>query len=117
MLNDKFNLDDLSEEEIRELAEEIKKAQKHFPKRINVDPEGVEQGLAKLVLTIIELIRRLMEKEAIRHMEAGTINEEEIERIGEALLKLEEKMQELKGIFGLKDEDLNFDLGPLGDLM
>ncbi|RJX27454.1 MAG: gas vesicle protein K [Dethiobacter sp.] len=114
MLKDKINL---SEEEVQEFAEEIKKVQKHYPKRINVDPEGIEQGLAKLVLTIIELIRKLMEKEAIRRIESGTISEEEIEKIGEAFLKLEEKMEELKDVFALKDEDLNLDLGPLGNLM
>ncbi|MBI5025126.1 MAG: gas vesicle protein K [Nitrospirae bacterium] len=85
--------------------------------RINIDPKNVEKGLAKLVLTLVELIRKLMEKQAMRRVEAGSLTEEEIERIGETLMKLENKMQELKEIFGLKDEDLNLKLGPLGDLM
>ncbi|MEK7274696.1 MAG: gas vesicle protein K [Candidatus Desantisbacteria bacterium] len=85
--------------------------------RINIDPENVEKGLAKLVLTLVELIRKLLEKQAIRRVEGGSLTDDEIERVGEALMKLEDKMQELKGIFGLKDEELNLNLGPLGDLM
>ena len=87
------------------------------PDRINIDPKNVEKGLAKLVLTLVELIRKLLEKQAMRRIEGGSLSDEEIERIGEALMKLENKMQELKEIFGLKDEELNINLGPLGDLM
>jgi hypothetical protein len=88
-----------------------------IPGRINADPDKVEEGLAKLVLALIELIRRLLEKQAIRRVEAGSLSEEEIERLGDTLLKLEQKMDELKRTFGLQDEDLNLNLGPLGDLM
>lgn len=88
-----------------------------LPRRINADPEKVEQGLAKLVLTLIELIRRLMEKQALRRVEAGSLTDEEIERVGCTLMKLESKMEELKKVFGLEDEELNLNLGPLGDLM
>jgi hypothetical protein len=63
------------------------------------------------------LIRKLLEKQAMRRIDAGSLSEEEIERVGETLMKLENKMQELKGIFGLKDEELNLNLGPLGDLL
>lgn len=87
------------------------------PERINIDPKNVEKGLAKLVLTLVELIRKLLEKQAIKRVDGGTLSDEEIERIGETLMKLEKKMQELKEILGLKDEELNIDLGPLGDLM
>jgi hypothetical protein len=73
--------------------------------------------LAKLVLTLVELIRKLLEKQAMRRIEGGSLGEEEIEGIGETLMKLENKMKELKEIFGLKDEELNLNLGPLGDLM
>lgn len=83
------------------------------PERISADPEIVENGLAKLVLSIIELIRRLLEKQALRRMDAGNLTEEEIERLGNALMKLEEKMAELKRTFGLSDEDLNLKLGPV----
>ncbi len=85
--------------------------------RINIDPKNVEKGLAKLVLTLVELIRKLLEKQAMRRVEAGSLSEEEIERVGETLMKLENKVKELKEIFGLKDEELNLNLGPLGDLM
>ena len=83
------------------------------PERISADPEIVENGLAKLVLSIIELVRRLLEKQALRRMDGGNLTEEEIERLGNALMKLEEKMGELKRTFGLNDDDLNMNLGPL----
>lgn len=73
--------------------------------------------MAKLVLTLVELIRKLLEKQAMRRVEGGSLSDEEIEKVGETLMKLENKMQELKQIFGLKDEELNINLGPLGDLM
>mgnify|MGYP003392833698 FL=1 len=100
-----------------EFIEEIEKIQGALPKRINANPKNVEKGLSKLVLTLIELIRKLLEKQAMRRIDAGSLSEEEIERVGETLMKLENKMQELKVIFGLKDEELNLNLGPLGDLM
>jgi hypothetical protein len=87
-----------------------------IPERISADPEIVENGLARLVLSIIELIRRLLEKQALRRMDAGNLSEEEIERLGNALMKLEEKMDELKRVFGLSDEDLNLKLGPVKTL-
>ncbi len=96
---------------------EMDKTRGSLPKRIVANPQNVEKGLAKLVLTLIELIRKLMEKQAMRRIENGSLTEAEIERIGETLLKLENKMGELKQIFGLADEDLNLDLGPLGNLM
>ena len=83
------------------------------PERISADPEVVENGLAKLVLSIVELVRRLLEKQALRRMDGGNLSDEEIERLGNALMKLEEKMAELKRTFGLSDEDLNLNLGPL----
>jgi hypothetical protein len=84
-----------------------------MPERIAADSDIVENGLAKLVLSIIELVRRLLEKQALRRMDAGNLTDEEIERLGNALMKLEEKMAELKGTFGLSDEDLNLKLGPV----
>lgn len=94
--------------------EEVKDAN---PDRINIDPENVEKGLAKLVLTLVELIRKLMEKQAMRRIEGGSLSDEEIEKMGETFIKLEDKMKELKEIFGLKDEELNLNLGPLGNLI
>jgi hypothetical protein len=87
-----------------------------LPERINADPERVEQGLARLVLTVIELLREVLEHQAVRRMDGGTLSEEEVERLGLALLKLNHRMDELKAIFDLTDEDLNIDLGPLGRL-
>lgn len=83
------------------------------PERISADPEIVENGLAKLVLSIVELVRRLLEKQALRRMDGGNLSDEEIERLGNALMKLEEKMADLKRAFHLSDEDLNLNLGPL----
>lgn len=86
-------------------------------RRINADPEGVERGLAQLVLTIVELLRQLMERQALHRVEAGTLSDEQIERLGETLMLLSERMEELKREFGLRDRDLNLDLGPLGRLL
>ena len=85
--------------------------------RLELDPEAAQNGLAKLVLTVVELLRQLSERQAVRRMEAGSLTEAEIERVGGALLRLEDKMKELKTQFGLSDEDLNLDLGPLGRLL
>jgi hypothetical protein len=98
-------------------ADQLEQVQQMRPQRIQADESNVEQGLAKLVLTLIELIRRLLEKQTLRRIEAGSLTDAQIERMGETFLKLEQKMEELKGTFGLEDEDLNLNLGPLGDLM
>lgn len=87
-----------------------------IPERISADPEVVENGLARLVLAIIELVRRLLEKQALRRMDRGTLTDAEVERLGEALMKLEEKMAEMKKVFGLEDDDLNLSLGPIKTL-
>jgi hypothetical protein len=84
-----------------------------MPDRINADAQSVENGLAKLVLSIVELVRRLLEKQALRRMDNGNLTEAEIERLGEALMKLEGKMAELKQSFGFNDDELNLKLGPL----
>jgi hypothetical protein len=100
-----------------EFVEEMEKSNDVLPRKIDANPKNVEKGLAKLVLALIELIRKLLERQAMRRVEAGSLSEEEIESVGETLMKLENKMKELKQIFGLKDEELNLNLGPLGDLM
>src|SRR3984893_19256661 len=94
------------------LRESLTFTESTIPERISADPEVVENGLAKLVLSIIELVRRLLEKQALRRMDAGNLTDQEIERLGASLMKLEEKMEELKGVFGLTDDDLNLKLGP-----
>jgi actin-like ATPase involved in cell morphogenesis len=85
-----------------------------LPTRIDATPEGVEQGLAKLVLTIIEVLRKVLEHQAVRRMDGGSLSEEEVERLGLALLSLDGRLKELKTVFGLSDEELEIDLGPLG---
>jgi hypothetical protein len=85
--------------------------------RIDADPESVERGLVSLVLTIVELLRQLMERQALRRVDEGTLTDDQIEKIGWTLMSLEQKMVELREHFGLKPEDLNIDLGPLGPLL
>lgn len=88
-----------------------------LPARVNADERNVEKGLAQLVLTLIDLLRQLMERQAVRRMEGGTLTDEEIERVGRTFMLLEKRMGELKKSFGLEDTDLNIDLGPLGKLL
>lgn len=88
-----------------------------LPRRLNADPENLERGLAQLVLTLVELLRQILERQAIRRIEADTLTDEEVERLGRTFLALSKRMDELKRVFGLEDEDLNLDLGPLGRLM
>jgi hypothetical protein len=85
--------------------------------RIVADPESVERGLVSLVLTLEELLRQLMERQAIRRVDRGDLTDDQVERIGTTLMLLEEKMTELREHFGLEPEDLNIDLGPLGPLL
>ena len=119
MLDDKlkFEKDFLTPEFMEQFPKELIKAGGVLPNRVNADPERADHGLAKLVLTLIELLRRLMEKQAVRRMEARSLTNEEVERMGITFKKLEGRMGELKKIFGFTDEDLNLDLGPLGELM
>jgi actin-like ATPase involved in cell morphogenesis len=93
--------------DLREIASAL-------PARIDATPEGVEQGLAKLVLTIIEVLRKVLEHQAVRRMDGGSLSDEEVERLGLALLSLDGRLRELKTVFGLSDEELEIDLGPLG---
>jgi hypothetical protein len=85
--------------------------------RLDADPESVEQGLARLVLTVIELLRQLMERQALRRVAEGSVTPEQEERLGLTFKRLGERMEELKREFGLEGEDLNLDLGPLGRLL
>ena len=103
--------------DLERVASELERVRDAFPRRVNADPEKVEQGLAQLVLTLVELLRQLMERQALRRMEQGTLTDEQIERLGETFMKLERRMEELKAEFGLQDRDLNLSLGPLGDLL
>lgn len=88
-----------------------------IPPRIDADPESVERGLVTLVLTLVELLRQLMERQALHRVDRGDLSDAQIERIGTTLMLLEERMDELRDHFGLTPEDLNIDLGPLGTLL
>jgi hypothetical protein len=105
------------EDEIAELRRELERVRGVLPERVDVDPEGVEQGLAKLVLTLVEFLRQLLERQAIRRMDGGTLTDDEIERVGIALMRLEGKVRELAVAFGLDPDDLNLGLGPIGKLL
>lgn len=96
--------------ELRELAPAL-------PDRIEAGEDDIEAGVAKLVLTLVEFLRQILEHQAVRRMEGGGLSDEEIERLGLALLRLQERLEEIKHAFGLRDEDLNVDLGPLGRLL
>ena len=105
-------------EYIAKLEQEIRKAEANIPKIIDAEsPKKAEQGIAKLVLTLVELLRRLMEREVMRRMQRGSLTNVEIQKLGLTFKALEKKMQELKAVFGIEDEELNLDLGPLGNLM
>jgi uncharacterized protein YjiS (DUF1127 family) len=106
-----------AEGDVEAVARRLEEMSDAFPRRVSADPERVEQGLAQLVLTLIELLRQLMERQALRRMDEGTLSDEQIERLGLTFMRLSDRMDELKAEFGLRDEDLNLDLGPLGRLL
>ena len=85
-------------------------------RRVHADPETADHGLAALVLALVDLLRQLMERQALRRMEGGTLTDDEVERLGVTFQKLEARMEELKEAFGLTDDDIRLNLGPLGDL-
>jgi hypothetical protein len=120
-----FDVDDVdSLEELEEFAAELEALRSRTRRNelsstthISADENNVEQGLAKLVLTLVELLRQLLEKQALRRMESGTLDDQEIERLGTTFMKLKQRIEQLQVAFGLEDEDLNIDLGPLGNLL
>jgi Gas vesicle protein K len=99
------------------LAEAIPSLDDVLSRRVNADPENVERGLAQLVLTIIELLRQLMERQALRRIDDGTLSEAQVERLGQTFMALADRMEELRTEFGLDEQDLNLNLGPLGRLL
>jgi len=105
------------EPEFTLFGDELERLDGALRRRVNADREGLEKGLAQLVLTLIELLRQLMERQALRRIDGGSLTADEIERLGETFMLLEERMAELKEAFEIEDEDLNLDLGPLGRLI
>jgi hypothetical protein len=103
--------------DLHRVAKDLEDIGDALPRRINVDPDRLERGLGQLVLTLIEVLRQLMERQALRRIEQGSLTEEQIEKLGVTFMRLEERMEELKEQFGLEDRDLNLNLGPLGDLL
>ena len=102
---------------VSDLRQQLQSAAGGTLERIDCDAETVEQGLARLVLSLIELLRRLLERQAVRRLEGGSLSDEQVEEMGQALMKLESKVAEIAATFGLKPEDLNLELGPLGRLL
>lgn len=109
-------MSDRSPKESPREPEPVREEAASVPARVELSPDNIEQGLAKLVLTLIDFLRQLLERQAIRRMEGGTLSDEEIEQMGEALMKLEAKIREMAEQFGLSPDDLNIGLGPLGRL-
>ena len=103
--------------ELDDLRREVERLRGILPERVDVDPEGIDNGLAKLVLTLVEFLRQLLEKQAVRRMEGGTLTDDEVERMGLALMRLEEKVHEMARTFGIDPTELNLDVGPLGRLV
>jgi hypothetical protein len=104
-------------EDLERLAAQLRDIAPSLPQRLDASPDDIEAGLGRLVLTLVEFLRQVLEHQAVRRMEGGSLTDEEIERIGLALMRLQEKLEEIKGVFGLEGEDLNIDLGPLGRLL
>lgn len=100
----------------KELEVQLAELARTLPDRINAQPASAGQELGRLVLTLVEVVRKVLEHQAVQRMDSGALSPDEIERLGLALMNLNEKMTELKAAFGLKDEDLDIDLGPLGRL-
>ena len=104
--------------EVDELRRELERRLDAEPTpRWNADPEDVQRSVARLVLTLVEFIRQLLERQALRRMEAGTLDDQEVEALGLALMRLEETLHRMAATFGLEPEELNLDLGPLGRLL
>jgi len=107
---------DVSEGSVDAFETELRAVARALPDQIEITPEDAESGLARLVLTLVELLRNVLEHQAIRRMDGGSLSEEQIERLGLSLMRLNERMAELKAAFHVTDDDLNIDLGPLGRL-
>jgi hypothetical protein len=104
-------------EDLERMATELRELAPALPRRLEASPDDVEAGLARLVLTLVEFLRQVLEHQAVRRMEGGGLSDEEVERIGLTLMRLQQKLEEIKAVFGLEGEALNIDLGPLGKLL
>jgi hypothetical protein len=103
--------------DLERITAELRQIAPTLPQRIDTSADDIEAGLARLVLTLVEFLRQVLEHQAVRRMEGGGLSDEEIENVGLALMRLEERLGDIKTVFGLEGEDLNIDLGPLGRLL
>jgi hypothetical protein len=109
--------DDGVADAVEHLAAELRELAPSLPARLDATPEDIEAGVGQLVLTLVEFVRQVLEHQAVRRMEGGSLTEEETERLGVALMRLEERLEDIRDAFGLEPGDLNIDLGPLGRLL
>ena len=107
----------IEDEDLERIAAELREIAPALPQRIDASADDIEAGLARLVLTLVEFLRQVLEHQAVRRMEGGRLTDEEIENVGIALMRLQEKLDEIRTVFGLEGQDLNIDLGPLGRLL
>ena len=103
--------------EVERLSAELREVAPALPARLDASPDDVAAGVSQLVLTLVEFVRQVLEHQAVRRMEGGSLTEDEMERLGLALMRLEERLDDVREVFGLEKEDLNIDLGPLGRLL
>lgn len=106
-----------SDPSIEPIREELEELVRSLPSRIDADPDKLDAGLARLVVTLVEFLRRVLEHQAVRRLDSGTLSEEEEERLGIAFMRLQDRMTEIRDALGVEEEDLNVDLGPLGRLL
>ena len=107
----------MTEARVDELASAAGSLSAQLSRRIETDDSDPARGLAQLVLTLVELIRQIVERQALHRVESGSLTDQQVERLGQALMALEERMAQLRDVFGVTEEDLNLDLGPLGRLL
>jgi hypothetical protein len=104
-------------DDLESFAADLREIAPSLPQRLDASPDDIEAGIAKLVLTLVEFLRQVLEHQAVRRMEGNSLTDDEVERVGLALMRLQERLEEIKSAFGLEGEDLNIDLGPLGRLI
>jgi hypothetical protein len=103
--------------DLERLAADLREIAPALPQRLDASADDIDAGLARLVLTLVEFLRQVLEHQAVRRMEGGSLTDEEVEKLGLALMRLQERLDEIRRVFGLEGEDLNIDLGPLGRLI
>lgn len=106
-----------TQDTVERLVAELREVAPALPSRLESSPDDIEAGVGQLVLTLVEFIRQVLEHQAVRRMEGGSLDEQEIERLGLALMRLEERLDDIRESFGLERDQLNIDLGPLGRLL